>query len=188
MIVLVGPSASGKTDLGKYLCKEYCLIKAITHTTRAPRKGEKDGVDYYFVTEEEFSSLLSHDSFVETTFYNGHHYGSSKKEIDDDKVIVVDPVGMDAYLKLHDDHIVVFFLTATQKTRIERMKKRGDSPSNIRSRIESDKTAFATDKVVGYDYVIKTDKRTMESIGEEVYSKYLDKLKERNIKPNVLIQ
>ena len=53
MILLIGPSASGKTEISKLLGLRYGISKAITHTTRAPRNGEVYGVDYYFVQEED---------------------------------------------------------------------------------------------------------------------------------------
>lgn len=188
MILLVGSSASGKTEIGKFLRKEFGLLKVVTHTTRAPRKGERDGVDYHFVTEEEFLALERKGLFVETTFYNGHHYGSSKKEIDDDKVVIVDPVGLKAYLALKDPSIVTFLLKARQDTRIARMKERGDSKEDIAKRIAGDKIAFDSKHVEKTDYSIKTDTRSVEDISEEIYADYLKTLKSRGIHPNVLIQ
>lgn len=57
MIILVGASASGKTEVAKMLGKLFQMRKVITHTTRPMRENEKDGVDYYFVTREEFLNL-----------------------------------------------------------------------------------------------------------------------------------
>ena len=94
MILLIGPSASGKTEISKLLGLRYGISKAITHTTRAPRNGEVYGVDYYFVQEEDFLQLMKRGAFVENTVYNGNHYGCSKAEIADDKVVVVDPNGL----------------------------------------------------------------------------------------------
>lgn len=188
MILLVGASASGKTEIGKYLRKEFGLQKAITHTTRAPRKGERDGLDYHFVTEDDFASLERKGFFVETTAYNGHHYGSSKKEIDDDKVVIVDPNGLKAYLALKDPSIVTFLLKARKDTRMARMKERGDSKEDIKKRIEGDQTAFAKESIAPTDYSIKTDSRSVEEIAEEIYADYLKTLKKRGIHPNVLIQ
>ena len=70
MIILVGASASGKTEVAKVLAKTFQMRKVITHTTRPMRENEIDGVDYYFVSREEFISLKKHNFFVETTEYN----------------------------------------------------------------------------------------------------------------------
>ena len=81
MIILYGPSACGKTEVAKLLASSYSIKKVITHTTRSKRVNEVNGVDYYFVTKEEFLSLKEQGAFVETACYNSNLYGSSKKEI-----------------------------------------------------------------------------------------------------------
>ena len=70
MLVLVGPSASGKSAIVKYLMKNYGLEKFITCTTRPLRVGEVNGVDYYFLTNDEFSKYYEANQFIETVFYN----------------------------------------------------------------------------------------------------------------------
>ena len=70
MIILYGPSACGKTEVAKLLASSYSIKKVITHTTRSKRVNEVNGVDYYFVTKEEFLSLKEQGAFVETACYN----------------------------------------------------------------------------------------------------------------------
>lgn len=188
MILLVGASASGKTALSLLLRKEYALSKAITHTTRSPREGERDGVDYFFVTEEEFDALQKNDGFVETTLYNNHHYGSSKSQVEDDKVLIVDPNGLSAYKRLRNPSVVAFFLDTTEETRKTRMIERKDKPEDINRRLENDRKVFASNEVSGCDYFIVNDGRDLKDIADEVYSKYIQTLKNRGIKPNLLIQ
>ncbi len=189
MILLIGPSASGKTEISKDLSLRYGMMKAITHTTRAPRKSEVYGIDYYFVGEEEFIQLAKKAYFVETTFYNGNHYGCSKAEIADDKVVVVDPNGLASFLSLKDPSIVTFFLSAGKQTRLNRMKNRGDSPDNIKERITNDEIAFSEDKIHGIDYRIVVGKKSVNQLTDEIYKDYLEKLKERGIKnPNIVIK
>ena len=81
MIVLAGPSASGKTEVAKYLASHFNLTKIITTTTRPMRKGEVNGRDYFFVTIEKFNEMVENDEFVEYTVYNGNMYGSTKDQI-----------------------------------------------------------------------------------------------------------
>ena len=73
---MVGPSGSGKTSIGEVLSKNG-VQRLITTTTREPRVGEVNGVDYYF---REFSELDG-DDFVEQTIYNGNRYGLTKEEV-----------------------------------------------------------------------------------------------------------
>lgn len=189
MILLVGASASGKTEISKVLGVKYGVSKVVTHTTRAPRNGELDGVDYYFVNEEEFAQLAKKGAFVETTLYNGCHYGCSKAEIADDKVVIVDPNGLKSFLALQDPSIVTFYLNATEKTRLERMQGRGDKPEDVLTRLKNDKTAFSDDKLNGIDYIIETDDKDILNLSKDIYSKYLIKLKEKGIEnPNIAVK
>lgn len=82
LFIISGPSASGKnTVLNIVLDKCEDSIRAITHTTRAPRSTEQNGVDYYFVTKGEFDSLVSEGRMVESNCYDGNCYGLSKAEL-----------------------------------------------------------------------------------------------------------
>ena len=101
MIVLAGASASGKTEVAKLLAKKYGITKIVTTTTRPKRKGEVDGVDYFFVTPERFEEMIREGRFVEYTIYNGQMYGSTKDQIAKDKCVVIDPAGLRAYTSLN---------------------------------------------------------------------------------------
>ena len=79
MLILIGPSASGKTEVAKLLAKKYNITKIVTYTTRTPRVNEVNGVDYNFVSVEEFAKLTEENFFVETTYYNSNYYGTAKK-------------------------------------------------------------------------------------------------------------
>ena len=97
MIVITGPSASGKTATCLYLQEHFGIRKVVTHTTRAMRVGEKNDVDYHFVTKEEFMRMKENDEFVETVFYNGNYYGTSRKEVRIDKCMAVELEGAKTY-------------------------------------------------------------------------------------------
>lgn len=91
MIVLCGESASGKSTIEKILCKEYGYKKVTSYTTRSPRVGEKDGVDYHFITTEEFKEKQKNGFFAEVGEYNGWFYGSAVEDCTNDKVAVLPP-------------------------------------------------------------------------------------------------
>lgn len=84
-IVISGPSGSGKSTLLKKLFDEFpgCFSFSISHTTRKPRQGEKDGVDYHFVTREDFHQLVNEDGFLEHATFSDNSYGTSKKSVND---------------------------------------------------------------------------------------------------------
>ena len=63
MLILIGPSASGKTEVAKLLAKKYNITKIVTYTTRKPRINERNGIDYNFISLEEFANLSSENFF-----------------------------------------------------------------------------------------------------------------------------
>lgn len=177
MIILVGASASGKTEIAKYLAAHFGIKKAITHTSRDAREGEKDGVDYFFVPESIFLQMKSRYSFVETTFYNGHYYGCSKDQVEDDRCVVVDPNGLKAFKALENKRVVSFLLRADAETRKKRMEGRGDDPKAIQARLENDEEAFSLKNVNQADFIIDTDNRPIEVIAKQIYALYQAELK-----------
>jgi guanylate kinase len=188
MILLTGASASGKTEVSKLLRKEYGIVKVVTHTTRAPRVNEKNGVDYYFVTKEEFLALQAKNFFVETTLYNGNFYGCSKREVSDDKCLIVEPNGLRSFLALGDQSIVTFLLSATEQTRRERMLLRGDDPEEVDKRLDVDRIDFDPIRIEPTDFTIETDERSLSEITNDIYLKYVYSLKSRGISPNIIVQ
>ena len=177
MIILVGASASGKTEVAKLLKNKHGIVKAITTTTRTIRPSEKDGVDYFFLGKDEFLALKEKGNFVETTCYNGNYYGCSKSQVADDKVVIVDPNGLKSFLALNNKNVVTFFLSAKETTREARMRIRGDSEENIAQRLKNDRVEFAPEKLNKTDFVIATDNLSLDEVAELVYKKYLEALK-----------
>ena len=170
MILLVGASASGKTEVAKLLKALYGIKKVITHTTRPIRKSEENDVDYHFVSKDEFLKLKEQGAFAETTLYNGNFYGSSKKEI-------VDPNGFKSFFELHDPRIVTFFLDANEKTRFERMILRGDSVEQAKSRIANDETKFPEELKYKTNYQIDSENMTLLDMTNKIHDLYINHLK-----------
>ncbi|KGQ07715.1 Guanylate kinase [Beauveria bassiana D1-5] len=78
-VVISGPSGVGKGTLIDMLLQSYPnrFTKTASHTTRLARVGEEEGVDYFYISQPEFKSLISRAAFIEYTLYNGHYYGTS---------------------------------------------------------------------------------------------------------------
>lgn len=176
MIILVGASASGKTVTALDLQKRYGLVKAITTTTREKRVGETHGVEYFFVSKEQFEKDLKAGKFVEHSIYNNNYYGCGVDQIDDNKIVVLDPNGLHSFLKLGNKHIVSFKLVANEATRRNRMISRGDKNDNIKMRIENDINDFSEEKIGNVDFVINTDNKTIEQTSDEIYKLYKEKI------------
>ena len=176
MIILVGASASGKTEVAKLLYEKYGIEKMTTTTTREKRINEIDGRDYFFITVEKFKQLERDNCFVETTCYNNNYYGSNKDQIAKNRSIVVDPKGLKAYLDLKNPIIKTFVLTASENTRFNRMLVRGDKLSNAKERITKDRIEFASEKVKDAEHFIQTDNLSIEEVADIIYNIYKKEL------------
>lgn len=176
MIILTGASASGKTVTALDLQKRHGLVKAITTTTREMRVGETNGVEYFFLTKEEFLKKLSENHFVEHSIYNGNYYGCGVDQISDNKIVVLDPNGLHSFLKIKGKNIVSFLLIADEKTRKDRMIGRGDKSENIESRIKNDVVDFAPQRIGKVDFIINTQNKSIEEISDQIYKLYKEKI------------
>ena len=177
MLVMVGASASGKTEIAKILIKSYRFQKMVTYTTRPIRPGESDGVDYHFLTLDDFLLKQSRGEFIETVQYNGNLYGTAFSDTEDDKVLIVDPKGANVlHAKLGSD-VVLFYLEADEHTRARRMKTRGDHLRDIQRRIEKDRDRFTKANLDHIDYVLDTNKASLKSLARTVYTLYTKHIK-----------
>ena len=177
MLVISGASASGKTEIAHIIAKKYGFTRVITVTTREKRVGEVDGVDYFFVTKEEFEKLIKEDKLVEYTIYNNNYYGSRKDQITDDHILVIEASGLKSYIALNDKRIITFALLANPKTRRERMIARGDKLEDVEKRIQSDRTVFNKNNLKGVTYFIENEDCDIEEIADDIYHKYIEALK-----------
>ena len=146
LLVLMGKSGSGKDAITKKLG----WSRVVTYTTRPRRKGEKDGVDYHFISEEEFIQMSNDRKFVECKSYtmaNGKtvYYGSPKDELVDiegDKVVILTPNGYRDYLRsVNGNHISIYIYT-NRVTIMCRLQNRGDSKAEIERRMNADDADF----------------------------------------------
>ena len=84
LIIISSPSGAGKTTLARRLLAEFPELSfSVSYTTRPPRVGERDGVDYYFVSAGEFDQMIERDEFAEWAQVHGNRYGTSRRVVDD---------------------------------------------------------------------------------------------------------
>lgn len=171
MIVLVGESASGKSSIEKYLVDNYGYKKIVSYTTRPPRNGEIDDVDYHFVDVEKFSELKSKDFFAETATYRDWYYGVAKEDCTDDKVAVLTPHGLRQVSKIKDINIISFYINVPRRDRLIKILQRGDNIEESYRRNVSDVGMFdgIEDEV---DFVINNNgyEKSIKEMSEEVFS------------------
>lgn len=149
LLCLVGKSCSGKTSIRDRLVKKG-FNPIITYTSRPMRKGEVDGKDYYFISEEEFINKIHSDFFAEYKTYNTAHgfwyYGTSRESLingDNNKVIILTPSGL---VDIQDSITIPIFsiyIYANNNTIQTRLENRGDRKDEIVRRIEADNKDFA---------------------------------------------
>lgn len=176
MLILVGPSASGKTQIVKILREKYGLNKMVTYTSRTMRPGEKEGIDYFFLTKEEFEKRINEGFFIEYVVYNGNYYGTALSQVSSDKVVILEPTGLKHYInKIRDEVKVAFLRCSTEIVRI-RMKERGDDPEVIKKRLLLDGEVFNKDVMKLADWVIDTSASNIYDNAREIYLLYKDNI------------
>ncbi len=127
MIILVGESASGKSTIEKILADKYGYKKTVSYTTRPPREGEVDGVDYHFITEDEYIDKFNSEYFIETGAYNGWFYGTTKDQYHENTICVLTPHGLRQIKKnFAEDGVYSFYIKVPRRDRLIKVLERGD--------------------------------------------------------------
>jgi guanylate kinase len=160
LFVVVAPSGAGKTTLVDALLKREPNIRlSPSYTTRAPREGEKDGVDYFFVSRPKFEEMIGTGEFLEHANVYGNYYGTSRKWIerelagDHDVLLEIDWQGAGQVRKLFPHMQGVFILPPSLEELRKRLKSRGkDSPEAIEKRMASARDEIS--HVLEFEYII----------------------------------
>ena len=141
-IILVGPGASGKDHLKKrFLLKGF--KQSISFTTRPPRPGEMNGIDYHFVSEEEFKKMINANEFREWNIFGDKkwYYGTTNKEFSASNIFVMTPSGIGALSPQERKECFVIFIDVSEEVRRKRLQERKDSDDPER-RIKTDVEDF----------------------------------------------
>ena len=180
MLVLIGASASGKTEIAKLLIKNYGFNKMVTTTTRRKRVGEVNKIDYNFITENKFLKMKEQNKFLETTVYNNANYGTPKEGATIDKVLIVDPNGANSIYEKQIPETLFFLLETDEETRKDRMLGRGDNLIQVVDRLNKDDDIFDAKRLKHIDYKLNTSTLTqsdLTAIINDLYHKHLKQIK-----------
>lgn len=143
LFVLSGPSGVGKDTLLKELLKrDLRITKCVTYTTRPPRPGEVDGVDYKFLSLAEFEELKRNGAFLEWAEVGGNFYATPKDFVvkklaeGEDIILKIDVQGAMRVKELFPEAILIFIAPPSLEALAERMRKRGSPEEEIKRRLE----------------------------------------------------
>ena len=181
-IVFVGPSGIGKNTIIKKLMELYPdrFAFSVSHTTRQPREGEVDGVNYNFITKEQFIEDREAGKFIETAEFSGNFYGTSfeaiQKVTSTGKICICD-VNIDGAINLYKSnlHPFIILLRPTDLDSLERrLRGRGtESEESVKKRIATAKTEllrFQQHKEI-FDFTVENDRldQTLVKISSELF-------------------
>jgi len=178
LFVISGASGVGKsTVLSRVMAAREDLVFSVSATTREPRPGEVDGVDYYFISREAFEQMISRGEFLE---YDEHHavlYGTPRGQILEkmersNVVLDIEPNGAFNVRSSGLDATLIFIMPPSREELERRLRGRGDtSPEQIKIRLE--RANWEMDQSVHYDHVVVNDR--VEACAEEILKIIADK-------------
>jgi guanylate kinase len=173
-LVLAAPSGAGKTSLARALVERWAdVVFSLSATTRPPRPGEVNGVDYMFVDDDGFDALLDGDELLEWAVVHGRRYGTLRSGVRDalsagnTVVLDIDVQGASKVRAEMPDAVLVFILPPTVAEMTRRLQSRGEDAAELVTRMRTARTEL--DEVAKFDYVVVNDEfeltiRKVESI------------------------
>ena len=166
LVLLSGVSGAGKDTIKRELIKRNKNITSLpSYTDREPREGEEEGIQYHFITKEQFKEKIKNEEFYEYDLHHENYYGTSKKlmneKIDSGKIIVkdIEVNGTENLIKKlgNDTKLVTIFLKVDKEELKNRLINRGDNLSEADMQLRLGRLEYEESKIGLYDYVIKND-------------------------------
>ncbi len=161
-IIVSSPSGAGKTTIVDAVLKcNKTVARVVTATTRAPRVGEKDGIDYHFWTIKQFEQAIKKGQMLEWAQVHTHYYGIPKKSVEDllqkgiCPILVIDVQGARTMLKEYPDAATVFIVPPSLKELKKRILGRNDNTQDIEIRLETAKKEML--ELEHYNYALLND-------------------------------
>ena len=159
LMVISGPAGSGKGTVGQHLIQTGDFVYSVSATTRAPRPGEIDGVNYHYISHEQFKAHIDADELLEYTEYCGNYYGTIKKEayaiLESGKnlILEIEVEGAQNIKRIHPDAVLIMLLPPTFATQEQRLRGRAtETEEKILARLEQ--TKWEIEQLDIYDYIV----------------------------------
>lgn len=189
LLVISGPSAAGKgTICRKLLARNEDLIFSVSATTRKPRVGEKEGINYFFIDSLKFNNMIEHKEFLEYARVHNNYYGTPRDFVLDNVnkgktvILEIDVKGALQVKEVYPEAVFIFLLPPSMEELKNRIEKRGtESKEDINIRL---KNAFEELKFVEeYDYFVINDKvkNAVESVESIIKAEKLKVKRYNNI-------
>ncbi len=159
-IIISAPSGAGKTTLCQALKKRLPDLNfSVSYTTRPPRKNERNGVDYHFISKEKFLEMTDRNEFLEWAQIHDNYYGTARKNIENtlqkrkDLVLELDVQGVESLRALKYQGVFIFILPPSMEELEKRLAGRGtESDNQVKQRLEVGKKEIAKSHL--YDYAV----------------------------------
>lgn len=164
LIVISGPSGVGKGTVRKALFDRegHDLVYSVSMTTRKPREGEVDGIDYYFVSQEEFERQIEVDNLLEYARFVGNYYGTPYDKVEaqlekgNEVVLEIEVQGAIQVKAKKPDAVFIFIAPPSYKALEQRLRRRGTETEDIiKERL--DKAYREIEQAPAYDYIVIND-------------------------------
>ena len=174
LVILSAPSGCGKDTVFKALCKRRNdIVESVSATTRAPRDGEVDGVNYYFKTVGEFEKMIANNGLLEYAKYNNCYYGTPvdgvQNAVDAGKVcfLIIEVQGAQSIIKMCPDAVSIFLLPPSMEVLEHRLRKREtNSPDDIKNRIDIAESEIKIAPLYKYNVVNDSLEDAVDEINE----------------------
>jgi len=162
LLILSAPSGTGKTTLARRLVAAHeGAAFSVSYTTRPPRAGEQDGVDYHFVPQERFDEMIANGDFAEWAHVHGHHYGTPKAAIEAATRLMVfdiDVQGGETIKNLYPDAVRALILPPSLAELERRLRARStDDDATVRRRLHAARIEIRLARAAGYEYWVVND-------------------------------